>query len=60
MVKHIILWKIKEDIEEVYRKCWKYLSCENGLLLYSVADNIRKGAAANAVQIAMVLTGLDY
>ncbi|SJZ69118.1 aspartate-semialdehyde dehydrogenase [Pilibacter termitis] len=30
----------------------KDTSCENGLLLYTVADNIRKGAAANAVQIA--------
>jgi len=30
-------------------------SCENGLLLYCVADNIRKGAAANAVQIALGL-----
>lgn len=28
---------------------------ENGLLLYTVADNIRKGAAANAVQIASAL-----
>lgn len=28
------------------------LSTQNGLLLYTVADNIRKGAAANAVQIA--------
>ncbi|MDR0298284.1 MAG: aspartate-semialdehyde dehydrogenase [Streptococcaceae bacterium] len=28
---------------------------ENGLLLYTVADNIRKGAAANAVQIAQAL-----
>ena len=28
------------------------LSCDNGLLLYTVADNIRKGAASNAVQIA--------
>ncbi len=27
------------------------LSCENGLLLYVVGDNIRKGAASNAVQI---------
>ena len=33
----------------------KDLSCSNGILLYSVADNIRKGAAANAVQIAMAL-----
>lgn len=30
----------------------KDLSCDNGLLLYTVADNIRKGAATNAVQIA--------
>lgn len=30
----------------------KDLSCENGLLFYAVSDNIRKGAAANAVQIA--------
>ena len=35
--------------------CRRDLSCENGLLLYCVADNIRKGAAANAVQIAMAL-----
>ena len=28
------------------------LSCANGLLFYTVSDNIRKGAAANAVQIA--------
>jgi aspartate-semialdehyde dehydrogenase len=28
------------------------LSCSNGLLIYTVADNIRKGAASNAVQIA--------
>ena len=28
------------------------LSCENGILFYAVSDNIRKGAAANAVQIA--------
>ena len=31
------------------------LSVENGLLLYCVSDNIRKGAAANAVQIALKL-----
>ena len=29
----------------------KDLASDNGLLLYSVADNVRKGAAANAVQI---------
>ena len=31
------------------------MASENGLLLYTVADNIRKGAAANAVQIAKAL-----
>ena len=31
------------------------LSCDNGLLLYTVADNIRKGAASNAVQIALFM-----
>ena len=31
------------------------LSCENGILFYVVSDNIRKGAAANAVQIANTL-----
>ncbi len=33
----------------------KDLSTENGLLLYCVADNVRKGAAANAVQIAQYI-----
>lgn len=28
------------------------LSCPNGILFYTVGDNIRKGAASNAVQIA--------
>jgi aspartate-semialdehyde dehydrogenase len=29
----------------------------NGLAMWVVADNLRKGAATNAVQIAEVLTG---
>lgn len=29
----------------------KDTSCDNGMLLYCVADNVRKGAASNAVQI---------
>ncbi len=29
----------------------KDLSCDNGLLFYCVSDNVRKGAASNAVQI---------
>ena len=33
----------------------KDLANENSILLYCVADNIRKGAAGNAVQIAMAL-----
>lgn len=33
----------------------KDLSCDNGLLMYTVADNIRKGAASNAVQIALYM-----
>ena len=33
----------------------KDLSCPNGLLFYTVSDNVRKGAASNAVQILMKL-----
>ena len=33
----------------------KDLSCDNGLLFYTVSDNVRKGAASNAVQILMKL-----
>ena len=47
---------VAKDHDEVYvGRIRRDLSCENGLLLYSVADNIRKGAAANAVQIAVAL-----
>ncbi|NAA91296.1 aspartate-semialdehyde dehydrogenase [Enterococcus mundtii] len=41
---HVYVGRIRRD-----------LSVENGLLFYTVADNIRKGAAANAVQIALAL-----
>ncbi len=37
----------------------KDLSCENGIIFYCVSDNIRKGAAANAVQIAKKLINSD-
>ncbi|MBF0530776.1 MAG: aspartate-semialdehyde dehydrogenase [Deltaproteobacteria bacterium] len=40
--------RIREDI-----------SCENGLTMWVVSDNIRKGAALNAVQIAEKLIDLD-
>ena len=35
-------------------------SVENGLNLWCVADNIRKGAATNAVQIAQLLIEKGY
>jgi len=35
------------------------LSAPNSLLLYCVADNIRKGAASNAVQIALKMAAQD-
>ena len=31
------------------------ISCENGLDMWVVADNVRKGAALNSVQIAEIL-----
>jgi aspartate-semialdehyde dehydrogenase len=38
---HVFVGRIREDI-----------SCPNGLVMWIVADNLRKGAALNAVQIA--------
>ena len=40
----VLFGRIREDI-----------SCENGLNMWVVCDNIRKGAALNAVQIAELL-----
>lgn len=40
----VFVGRIREDI-----------SCENGLNLWVVADNVRKGAALNSVQIAEIL-----
>jgi aspartate-semialdehyde dehydrogenase len=40
----VYVGRIREDI-----------SCDNGLNLWVVADNVRKGAATNTVQIAEVL-----
>ena len=37
----------------------KDLSCPNGLVLWCVADNLRKGAALNVVQIAEELIKKD-
>ncbi len=42
----VYVGRIREDV-----------SCDNGLNLWVVSDNIRKGAALNAVQIAELLAG---
>ena len=47
-----------QDTDEVYvgrSPHGTILSVENGINLWVVADNIRKGAATNAVQIAELL-----
>ncbi len=38
----------------------KDISCENGLAFWCVSDNLRKGAATNAVQIAELLVSGKY
>jgi aspartate-semialdehyde dehydrogenase len=46
------------DKDEVFvGRIRRDFSVENGLNLWCVADNLRKGAATNAVQIAEVLLG---
>jgi aspartate-semialdehyde dehydrogenase len=40
----VFVGRIREDI-----------SCANGIALWCVSDNLRKGAATNAVQIAELL-----
>ena len=47
---------VAKDQDQVYvGRIRKDLTSEKGILLYCVADNIRKGAASNAVQIALAL-----
>jgi aspartate-semialdehyde dehydrogenase len=47
---------IAEKKDEVFvGRIRRDLSIENGLNLWVVADNIRKGAATNAIQIAEVI-----
>ncbi|MEI7885309.1 MAG: aspartate-semialdehyde dehydrogenase [Clostridia bacterium] len=44
------------DTDEVYvGRIRKDISCKNGLVMFVVADQLRKGAATNAVQIAELL-----
>lgn len=51
---------VANDSDAVYvGRIRKDLSCDNGILFYCVSDNIRKGAAANAVQIAEALIKAD-
>ena len=51
---------IANDNDAVYvGRIRKDLSSPNGILFYCVSDNIRKGAAANAVQIAEALIKAD-
>lgn len=48
------------DTDEVYvGRIRKDIAVENGLSLFVVADQIRKGAATNAVQIAQLLAAED-
>ena len=45
-----------DDSDEVFvGRIRKDISCENGLAFWCVSDNLRKGAATNAVQIAELL-----
>ena len=45
-----------EDTNEIYiERIRRNESVENGLNLWVVADNIRKGAATNTIQIAETL-----
>lgn len=46
-----------DDLDDVFvGRIRRDLSCENGLAFWCVSDNLRKGAATNAVQIAELLS----
>lgn len=50
-----------DDQDDVFiGRIRKDLSCENGLAFWCVSDNLRKGAATNAVQIAELLLSGRY
>ena len=45
-----------DNLDDVFiGRIRKDISCENGLTFWCVSDNLRKGAATNAVQIAEML-----
>ena len=50
-----------DDQDDVFiGRIRKDISCENGLAFWCVSDNLRKGAATNAVQIAELLVSGRY
>ena len=50
-----------DDLDDVFvGRIRKDISCENGLTFWCVSDNLRKGAATNAVQIAELLVSEKY
>ncbi|QEG24274.1 aspartate-semialdehyde dehydrogenase [Mariniblastus fucicola] len=50
-----------DDLDDVFvGRIRKDISCENGLTFWCVSDNLRKGAATNAVQIAELLVSDKY
>jgi aspartate-semialdehyde dehydrogenase len=49
------------DTDEVYvGRIRRDFSVDNGINMWVVSDNLRKGAATNAVQIAEYLIGKGY
>ena len=50
-----------DDLDDVFvGRIRKDISCGNGLTFWCVSDNLRKGAATNAVQIAELLVSDKY
>jgi aspartate-semialdehyde dehydrogenase len=50
-----------DDLDDVFvGRIRKDISCENGITFWCVSDNLRKGAATNAVQIAELLVSDKY
>ncbi len=50
-----------DDLDDVFiGRIRNDISCENGLAFWCVSDNLRKGAATNAVQIAELLVSGKY
>ena len=50
-----------DNLDDVFvGRIRKDISCENGLTFWCVSDNLRKGAATNAVQIAELLVSEKY